>query len=96
MGRDLTASFQGFVYYDPFAVNGAGSVQNVFGGSGYTLGSGATTSSRTDNAISYFLPADLGGFNGQVMYAPSEGMPGNRYVGARPGYARGPVDVAVA
>ncbi|GLS14590.1 porin [Hydrogenophaga electricum] len=95
VGPDLTASFQGFVYYDPFAVNDAGSVQNVFGGSGYALGSGATTSSRTDHAISYFLPADLGGFNGQVMYAPSEGMPGKRYVGARLGYARGPRGVPV-
>lgn len=96
LGRDLTATFQGFVYYDPFAVNGVGSVQNVFGGSGYTLGSGATTSSRTDNSISYFLPEDLGGFNGQFMYAPGESTPGNKYIGARLGYAQGPLNVAVS
>lgn len=96
LGRDLTATFQGFVYYDPFAVNGVGSVQNVFGGSGYTLGSGATTSSRTDNAISYFLPKDLGGFNGHFMHAPGEKIAGNEYTGLRLGYAKGPIDVSVS
>jgi len=96
LGRDLTATFQGFVFYDPFAVNGVGSVQNVFGGAGYTLGSGATTSSRTDNAFSYFLPPDLGGFNGHLMHAPGEKIEGNEYTGLRLGYAKGPVDVSVA
>ncbi|MCW5654483.1 porin [Hydrogenophaga sp.] len=96
LGRDLTASFQGFVYYDPFAVNGVGSVQNVFGGAGYTLGSGAVTSSRTDNAISYFLPSNLGGWNGQFMHALGEGVAGSAYTGLRVGYAQGPIDVSVA
>lgn len=96
LGRDLTATFQGFVYYDPFAVNGVGSVQNVFGGAGYTLGSGATTSSRTDNSISYFLPSGLGGLNAQLMYAPGEKMQGNEYKGLRIGYASGPIDMSIA
>lgn len=96
LGRDLTATFQGVVYYDPFAVNGIGSVQNVFSGAGYTLGSGATTSSRTDNAISYFLPPGLGGLNAQLMYAPGEKVQGNEYKGVRVGYADGPVDIAIS
>lgn len=66
---------------------------------------------RASNSLGYFLPKHLGGIHGQVMYAFHEnvrsapalaGLPAGtgstrgRYVGARFGYARGPVDVALA
>ena len=72
------------------------------GGSNYT---------RASNSIGYFLPPNLGGFYGQLMYAFSEKTkysPGTatpdasniarqgRYVGGRFGYANGPLDVAVS
>ena len=60
-----------------------------------TLGSGATTLVRANNTVGYFLPA-MGGIYGQVQVAAGENVPGNKYMGARVGYAGGPVNVAVA
>jgi predicted porin len=65
-------------------------------GSTSVLNGGATTLVRANNSIGYFLPA-MGGLYGQVMVAAAEGNPnGNKYIGARLGYAAGPVNVAVA
>lgn len=50
---------------------------------------------RADNSIGYHLPA-LGGLYGQVMVAAGEGQVGNKYTGARLGYAAGPINVAAA
>ncbi|CAN7398731.1 porin [Variovorax sp. LjRoot178] len=82
---------------------------NPAGGAG---GFGNSTSyNRASNSIGYFLPPKLGGFYGQAIYAfheqtkyaPSTLTPAaannsrtGRYVGARFGYASGPVDVALA
>jgi predicted porin len=66
---------------------------------------------RASNTIGYFLPPNLGGFYGQLMYGFSEKTkysPGiatpdvlnnartGRYVGGRFGYANGPLDVAAS
>lgn len=61
---------------------------------------------RAGNSIGYFLPRNLGGFYGQAMYALPEtiksgdtnGSPSKkgRYIGARFGYANGPLDIAAA
>ncbi|HWV04590.1 porin [Ralstonia sp.] len=66
---------------------------------------------RASNTIGYFLPPNLGGFYGQVMYgfaektkySPGTATPATdntsrtgRYVGGRFGYANGPLDVALA
>ncbi|WP_447748615.1 porin [Variovorax boronicumulans] len=66
---------------------------------------------RAGNSIGYFLPPNLGGFYGQVMYgfhektkySPGTATPlaenasrTGRYVGGRFGYANGPLDVALA
>ncbi|VTU35999.1 porin [Variovorax sp. PBL-E5] len=65
---------------------------------------------RASNMVAYFLPPDLGGFYGQVQYAFGERThysPGNftpvgaetragRYVGARFGWANGPINIAAA
>ncbi|MNK92248.1 Outer membrane porin protein 32 precursor [compost metagenome] len=61
---------------------------------------------RASNSIGYFLPPDLGGFHGQLQYALPENTryspdvtPTNargRYLGGRFGYAKGPLNVALA
>ena len=100
LGRDYTPTFFNHVTFDPFGFIGVGGSSNVIS----TLGSGAGTLVRANNTIGYFLPA-MGGVYGQVMVAagenasPSAAAPlntWNKYVGARVGYAAGPVNVAVA
>ena len=91
LGRDYIPTFWNFGLYDAFGVVGLGATANVrqmYGGT------------RMDNAIGYILPANLGGFYGQAMVAAGEGgasadRPG-RHIGARFGYAAGPLDIGVA
>ncbi|QRY31849.1 porin [Variovorax sp. PDNC026] len=106
LGRDYNPTFYNDTVFDPFGTNGVGS--NLL----FTLHSGAPLNDvnyiRASNAISYYLPGNLGGFYGFAMY----GFPENtrvsgpfgartddrsgRYWGVRMGYARGPLDVAGA
>lgn len=92
LGRDLNPSFYNLSIFDPFTTCGVGSGFNL----ATNLGSGAATLLRTDNAVSYFLPSNLGGFYGQFQAAPGEGIAGNRYTGARVGYQAGPWNAAIA
>ena len=92
VGRDLDASFWNLSIFDPFGTCGVASGFNL----ATNLGSGAATLLRVDNAISYYLPADLGGFYGQLEVAAGEGVPGNAYKGGRFGYQQGALNVAVA
>jgi predicted porin len=90
LGRDYTPTFWNQTLFDAFGTLGLGSSINP-----RQMYSGT----RSDNAIGYFLPANLGGFYGQAMVAAAEGgttldRP-SRYVGARFGFAAGPFDVAV-
>ncbi len=111
LGRDYTPLFTAYAVYDPFGTNGLGEIvgTGLVGaaaangtvaspGTGIinTLGSGTGTLTRADNQISYFLPVNLGGVYGQLSAAPSEGTPGNRYVGGRLGFSKGPFDVSAA
>ncbi len=93
LGRDLTPSFMNHVVFDPFGFIGVGGNAGVIS----TVASGVGTLVRANNSIGYFLPA-LGGVYGQFMVAAGEGgaAPWNKYVGARVGYAAGPVNVAAA
>jgi predicted porin len=94
MGRDYTPTAYN-TFADEFGIVGVGS-RGIFSyGSGANLGSAATTVLRTDNSIGYFLPS-LGGVYGHVQVAAGEGAIGNKYVGARIGYAGGPVNVGFA
>ncbi len=97
LGRDYTPTFWNHTVFDPFGTNGVGSQTNLMAHTNGTnvLGAGATTLVRANNSIGYFLPA-MGGLYGQVMVAAGENVPGNKYMGARVGYAAGPVNVAVA
>jgi predicted porin len=130
LGRDYTPTFWNDNVFDPFGTNGVGTnlIATANGGtaqgvpnSGFQLNPNYI---RASNSVSYFLPPNLGGFYGQVMYALNERIgydpagltpPGlaaiaanpalgttadnsrvGRYVGARAGYANGPLDVALA
>jgi predicted porin len=89
LGRDYTPSFWNTTVFDAFGTNGVGSSLNP-----RQLTAGDQV--RADNAVSYFLPGNIGGVYGQVMVAAAENTPQGRYVGGRVGFASGPFDVAVA
>jgi predicted porin len=101
MGRDYTPTFVNFSTYDAFGSVGVASPGNVRNRNattlaiGQTLGSGATTTVRADNTVSYFLPA-MGGLYGQLQVAAGENVAGNKSQGARLGYAAGPLNVSGA
>ena len=95
LGRDYNPTFWNTAIFDPFGAVGLGTVLNFTATPSYPLGSGATTALRNDNSIGYLLPR-MGGLYGQAMVAAGEGTPGNKYVGARLGYAAGPLDAAVS
>lgn len=92
LGRDYVPTFWNTTVYDPFGTNGVGQAMTP----GMT---GGTNPVRANNAVSYFLPSNLGGFSGQFMYAFGEnGLNAaskklNDYFGGRIGYAAGPLSV---
>ena len=93
LGRDYTTTFNNLANYDMFGYVGVSSIANV---RGTFLGSGgAGTAVRANNTVSYFLPT-LGGLYGQAEVAAGEQATGNKFVGARLGYAAGPVNVGGA
>jgi predicted porin len=80
----------------------AGTITNLLGNPNYV---------RAPNSVTYFLPPNLGGVYGEVMHAFGENVkfdPGTftpntpntartgRYDGGRLGYAKGPLDIAIA
>ena len=74
LGRDYTPTFWNDTVFDPFGTNGVGtnliSTANGFNTSGGSGGFGGNANYvRASNSIGYFLPPNLGGFYGQVMYA---------------------------
>ncbi|VTU23782.1 Outer membrane porin protein 32 precursor [Variovorax sp. PBS-H4] len=124
LGRDYTPTFWNDTVFDPFGTNGVGTnlistANTSFGawnGGGTTSVPGFTNVTGSNyvlasNTVGYFLPPNLGGFYGQVMYGfnerdkfdPGAATPTalntqrtGRYVGGRFGYANGPLDVAAS
>jgi predicted porin len=98
LGRDNMPTFSALGAYDPFGTNGLGSVIGNGTGTGLIslLGSGANTLTRSDNQVSYFLPAALAGVYGQLAVAPGEGTVGNRQTSGRIGYAGGPLNISLS
>jgi predicted porin len=93
LGRDLNPSYTSLGTFDPFGYVGVASIANV---RGQFLGlGGATTAVRTSNSIAYYLPS-MGGLYGGVMVGAGEGANGNKYTGARLGYAAGPLNLSAA
>jgi predicted porin len=110
LGREYTPTFWANTIYDAFGTNGVGSSLNVqqiqlaYGPVSPTTGpvNGVnTTFVRTDNAINYYLPSNIGGIYGQFTAAAGEGNTtgtsgASKYVGGRVGFAAGPFDVSAA
>ncbi|MFH0131065.1 porin [Variovorax sp. EL159] len=107
LGRDYVPAFWNTAIFDPFGTgSGIGANQIYFSGLGGLV---APTGTRASNSVGYLLPAELGGFYGQVMYAMGENdstsvLPGtlvsNRHdgdhTGLRFGYQGGGFNVAIA
>jgi predicted porin len=90
VGRDYSVTYQGFEDYDVWSDIGLSGV----GKFDSSLGTARDTAVRADNQVAYFTPPGLGGFYGRLGFAPGEGVDGKRYVAARAGYAKGPLDVS--
>lgn len=79
LGRDDVPTYWNDLVFDPFGNGGVGNT--LFGsvGASLAIARGASSASnpggsyaRTSNSIGYFLPANLGGFYGQVIYGLHE------------------------
>jgi predicted porin len=92
IGRDYAVSYLGFIDYDVWGDIGLSGVAKFDS----SLGTARDTAVRSDNQIVYFTPGGLGGFYGRVGMAPGEGTVGKRYLGARAGYAAGPLDLSAS
>jgi predicted porin len=94
LGRDFTAPYTNI--YDAFGDNGVGALLKTTSlGADY----GYALQTRTSNAVSYFLPKNLGGFVGQAQYFRGEAANGSNDgtgYGLRGGYENGPLNVGVA
>jgi predicted porin len=96
LGRDFTATYRNRDQTDPFSTNGVGASQPYVGSIA------GPTATRASNMVAYFLPANLGGFFGEVQYfmggnqSPSPiSQDGDGYA-ARFGYGKGPFAIAVS
>ena len=104
LGRDYVPTFWNMTVFDPFGTNGVGSnIGHKVKLAGATAGTTVSRAVdplyvRSSNMVQYFLPANLGGFYGQISYAFDEQTTGNagEYVGGRIGFASGPFNVAAA
>ena len=88
MGRDYAPTFWIQGLYDVNGTNGLGAGYNLLS----TLGSGAGTTVRVNNAVEYVTPDTLGGAYGFFMGSLGEGLTGAEYDGGRIGYHHGAFD----
>jgi predicted porin len=105
LGRDFVPSYVGWSRFDPFSYVGVAGSNNLvsatpLGPIRSTFGTAANTTVRSSNAVQYFLPGGLGGFEGQAMVAAGEGVTaangGAKVIGARIGWSGGPVSLSLA
>lgn len=102
LGRDWVPSFLSYAGADAMGYVGVGVAGNLISASATTaisraFGTVAPTTSRSNNAVEYWLPQDLGGVYGQVMVAPGEGANAQgsfRLHGTRLGYRTGGANVS--
>ncbi|RIX82060.1 porin [Acidovorax cavernicola] len=114
LGRDYVPTYWNLTVFDPFGTVGVGA--NLWNpiGTGLTTSHGKSPANlmpfdnyvRASNSVGYFLPGNLGGFYGQVMYSLHESpkqsgvshspSKGGRNVGGRFGYQHGPLNLAIA
>jgi len=113
LGRDFTPTYWNDLIFSAFGTLGSGaSLLSTIGRNlAITKGPGSAVAAtdnylQTSNSIGYILPANLGGFYGQLQYAlpenikqsnvPDSPSAKGRYAGGRFGYASGALDVAMA
>lgn len=113
LGRDYVPTYWNESVFDPMGAVGVGEnlIKSISGNIATARGPGSALAAndnaiRASNSVGYFLPRNLGGFYGQVMYALPENVKYShlgdspsqrgRYYGGRFGYTSGPLDVAVA
>lgn len=95
LGRDYVPTFWNLSNFSPFGTVGVAGSSNII--LAWPFGyPNAVTMVRASNSVGYHLPKNAAGIYGQAMYALDEGVDGTKYGGARIGYARGPLDVAIA
>lgn len=104
-GRDFVPSYVGWSRFDPFSYVGVAGSNNLIsaartGPIRSAFGTAANTTVRSSNAIQYLLPANRAGIEGGVMVAAGEGAVAasgtHKVMGARLGYASGPIVVSAA
>jgi len=97
LGRDKVPTNLNWTAFDPFDDTdgtGLGASSKLAQLAGIVPAGGAFNGfARLSNMVAYLTPAGTG-FFGQFALAAGEGALGNKYVGARVGYAAGPVLVA--
>jgi len=99
LGRDDSATFLSTLIFDPFLTNGVGGTMSfaMLGIPGVVDTGGAPI--QISNAISYFLPENLGGVYGQFQIAEGEDATNKRqgdYRGLRLGWKGGEFNSAIA
>lgn len=99
LGRDRVPTHLNWTAFDPFDDTdgtGLGAATKLAQLAGIVPAGGAFNGfSRLSNMVAYLTPASTG-FFGQFAVAAGEGALGNKYVGARAGYAAGPVLVSAS
>lgn len=99
LGHELTPGYTAFGEFDTFGTSGLADQGKFYGSSEAVLGSGLNTTgvwARTDNAISYYTPKDLGGYYAHVQVAAGEGVLAKKFRGGRIGYNNGALHVTGA
>ncbi len=93
LGRDATPSWNNVIAYDHFGT-GLGSLTKLFVPT--AVHASEIFGRRIDNAVSYYLPANLGGLTGQLQLAPGEAAASGKTHGVRLGYGAGAFNTSVA
>lgn len=99
LGRDTLAIWNNAAAFDPFGTVGVGTITQLYSALGAQVGTTGSPASldtkRVDNAVSYFLPGNLGGFYGQLQGSFGESTAG-KTDGARLGFKTGGFDIAAS
>lgn len=104
-GRDFVPSYSNWSPFDPFSYVGAAGSNNLISATPQgpiraAFGSNPNTTVRANDALQLLLPGALGGVEGGVLLAPSGGgtvaSGKNKVIGARLGWAGGPLRVSAA
>lgn len=104
-GRDFVPTYVNWSRYDPFSYVGVAGANNFVsaapaGPIRSAFGTSPNTTVRSSNALQWLAPSSLGGFEGGLMAAPSEGGVAangqHKVVGLRLGYATNAFSLSAA